>query len=70
MTRNVRTRWIVAVALFLAWHEAPVHAYIDAGTGSMMLQGAIAAITSAAIVIRLSWAKIRALFKGKSNGRH
>jgi hypothetical protein len=69
MIRNFRTRWILALAVILAWHEAPVHAYIDPGTGSMMLQGVIAAVTSAAIVIRLSWARIRALFKGKPDDR-
>jgi hypothetical protein len=59
----------VALVLLLAWHEAPVHAYIDPSTGSMMVQGVIAAVTSAAVVLRLSWTRIREMFKGKSDGR-
>ena len=69
MTRKIRTRWVVALVLLLAWLEAPVYAYIDPSTGSMMVQGVIAAVTSAAVVLRLSWARIRAMFKGKSDGR-
>jgi hypothetical protein len=50
MTRKIRTRWVVALVLLLAWLEAPVYAYIDPSTGSMMVQGVIAAVTSAAVV--------------------
>ena len=38
------------------------HAYIDPGTGSYILQIAIAGIAAGAIAIKMFWRKIRALF--------
>ena len=39
---------------------APAHAYLDPGTGSMLLQGFIAAIAAGAMVVKLYWYKIKA----------
>jgi hypothetical protein len=39
-----------------------VHAYIDPGTGSYILQIAIAGIAAGAIAIKMFWRRIRALF--------
>lgn len=38
----------------------PAYAYIDPGTGSMVLQGILAAFMAAALFIKLSWRKIMA----------
>ena len=43
----------------------PAHAYLDPGTGSMLLQGLLAGIAGAAVVLRLYWAKLKALFSGQ-----
>ena len=40
-------------------------AYIDPGTGSLILQGLIAAFAAAAFVIRGYWYRIKALFRRK-----
>jgi hypothetical protein len=46
-----------AVAMLL---PSQAHAYIDPGTGSMLLQGLIAAIAGVAVTVRLYWYKIKA----------
>jgi len=38
----------------------PAYAYIDPGTGSMVLQGILAAFMAAALFIKFSWRKIMA----------
>ena len=43
----------------------PAHAYLDPGTGSMLLQGLLAGIAGAVVVLRLYWAKIKAIFSGQ-----
>ena len=43
----------------------PVYAYIDPGTGSMLLQGLIAAVAAGLVVIRLYWQKMKAFLFGR-----
>ena len=38
--------------------------YIDPGTGSLILQGLIAAFAAAAVVVRGYWYRIKAFFRG------
>lgn len=52
------------VALGLTW-ALPAHAYLDPGTGSMILQGAIAALAAAAFTIKTYWYRIRAFLRGE-----
>lgn len=60
MTRHSFLRWTFFLPLVLvALSEAPLQAYIDPGTGSMMLQGIIAAVAGAAVTLRMSWSWIR-----------
>ncbi len=44
--------------------SAPAHAYIDPGTGSVILQGLLAGIAVAIGVVRAYWQRIRAFFAG------
>lgn len=67
MNKNARGRWGFVLLLMLAWREAPLDAYIDPGTGSMMVQGIIAAVAGAAVMVRVSWARIRAWFSGRAD---
>ncbi|MCO4746826.1 MAG: hypothetical protein KC912_18665 [Proteobacteria bacterium] len=41
------------------------HAYLDPGTGSLILQGALAAIFGSMFFLRQTWATIVAKFKGE-----
>ncbi len=38
------------------------HAYLDPGTGSMLLQGLIAGIAGGLVVLRLYWGKVKDFF--------
>lgn len=40
----------------------PAWAYLDPGTGSMIIQGLIAGIAGVIVVLRLYWAKLKAFF--------
>jgi hypothetical protein len=39
--------------------------YLDAGTGSMLVQMAVAGVAGAAVFLKLGWAKITAPFRRK-----
>ncbi|MGI9292762.1 MAG: hypothetical protein ACR2PS_02165 [Pseudomonadales bacterium] len=52
------------LAVFAAF-ASPAHAYLDPGTGSLLLQGAIAAIAASAFTIKTYWYRIRAYLKGE-----
>ena len=70
-SRKGRTtmRLFVVVSLLIIF-SAPAHAYIDAGSGSYMLQIALAGIMAVVFSIKLSWQKLKSfaseLFRSKS----
>lgn len=43
---------------------APAYAYLDPGTGSMLLQGLIGGAVAAGSVISLYWGRLKALVTG------
>lgn len=51
---------------FLTTSLAAILGYLDPGSGSFLLQLAIATIVGLAVVLRTQWAKIKRLFGGKS----
>jgi hypothetical protein len=51
---------------FLATSLAAIFGYLDPGSGSFLLQLAIATIIGLAVVLRTQWSKIKRLFGGKS----
>lgn len=59
-------RWILnsylAIAALLML-TAPAHAYLDPGTGSILLQGLIGAVAGALVVIKLYWARVVAVLR-------
>ena len=54
-----------SLALLGALYPGQAHAYLDAGTGSMLLQVVIAGVTGAVITVRLYWARIKARLFGQ-----
>ena len=54
---------VVAVVLILL--PSPALAYIDPGTGSFVIQGIIAAVVGAGIVVKMYWHRIKAALTGK-----
>ncbi len=49
-------------------HVPLAHAYLDPGTGSMMLQAIVGAVAAAAIVGRLYWSKTKDFFMRRRHG--
>ena len=45
--------------------STPAYAYLDPGTGSMILQGLIAAVAGAAVALRLYWHRLSSIFSRK-----
>jgi len=58
--------WVRALPLVLGLLALPrdAAAYIDPGTGSLILQGLIATLAAAAVVLRGYWYRIKAYFRG------
>jgi hypothetical protein len=57
---------LVTVAILSTW-VVPAHAYLDPGTGSMLIQGLIGAIAAVSVTLRLYWHKIKAAFGGEAS---
>lgn len=47
---------------FIAFYSLPAHAYLDPGTGSIVIQSLIAAVAAGALIIKTYWYKIRSFF--------
>jgi len=52
----------LVIAAFLLASVAPAHAYIDAGSGSYVLQMAMAGVLALAFSVKLAWNRICVLF--------
>lgn len=63
MKRKLRASFLLC-GLLLASQSA--WAYLDPGTGSMIIQGIVAGVTGVAVVVRLYWAKVKSYFAGES----
>ena len=50
---------ILAISALSVGCVAPAHAYLDPGTGSMLLQGLIGGIAAGAAVIGLYWQRVK-----------
>lgn len=67
MTRHVKARLLECAGLALSLlviFSKPADAYIDAGTGSFVLQAAIAGVLAAVVVMKSTWSRIvKAVFR-------
>ncbi len=64
MVKPIAVVSVAAAALLVA---RPSHAYLDPGTGSMVLQAIVAAIAVASAGVAAFWGRIRQLF-GRTRG--
>jgi len=55
-------KYIVAIIILALW-VTPAYAYLDAGTGSILLQAILAGLASVITVISLFWQKIKVFLK-------
>ena len=45
----------------------PAHAYLDPGSGSLIIQGVIGAIAAVGVTMKLYWHKIKLKFSGRNS---
>jgi len=60
-----RTTIIIGILLISTAASSPVYAYLDPGTGSILVQALVAAIAGIAVTLRIYWGQLRNLFSGK-----
>jgi hypothetical protein len=56
------------LAVWLLIFPPRAFAYLDPGTGSLIVQSVIAAVAAAGFAVRLYWRRIRAMFRGNRAG--
>jgi hypothetical protein len=61
----MRCKLLLASLFVLLASTAPSYAYLDPGTGSLLLQSAIAGIAAAGATIGLYWQRVKLLFSRK-----
>ena len=61
-------RLYIALTLLIVF-SAPAYAYVDAGSGSYMLQMALAGVMALVFSIKLSWQRLKAFASGILSGR-
>ena len=61
------SRFVVLVftILILVGMPRPAHAYLDANTGSLLLQLLVGGLAGLALAAKLMWSRITGLFKAK-----
>ncbi|MEX2366322.1 MAG: hypothetical protein WD601_06920 [Pseudohongiellaceae bacterium] len=57
----------LGLATILLCAASPTYAYLDPGTGSMILQGLIAGVAVASLTVKTWWYQIKGLFSGKAD---
>ena len=55
---------LVAMIMLVSTFDGTLHAYLDPGTGSVVIQAVIAGIVGALAIGRLYWHKLRSIFRG------
>ncbi len=54
------------LSILLICYSSSSYAYLDPGTGSIILQGVIAAVAGAVVTLRLYWYRIKSFFSKSS----
>ena len=55
------TLWVISIS--------SAHAYLDPGTGSLLLQGLLGGIAGAAVFVKLYWYKLTSWFGGDKSSK-
>lgn len=53
---------VVVVVLVFGW-ERPLEAYLDPGSGSMLIQLLLGGFAGVAVLLRLTWRRVRERFR-------
>jgi hypothetical protein len=54
----------IVPAVFVMGISGDVHSYLDAGTGSIILQAVLGGVVGALVAVKLFWNQIKAFFGG------
>ncbi len=57
---------LIVLGAVLLLPDRQAHAYLDPGTGSLLVQGLIGAVAAGLLVLKLYWQKLRGLFSSQS----
>ena len=61
----------LAIPLLLVFMaEARVDAYLDPGSGSMLVQLLLGGVAGAAVIMKLGWARFKDMFRSSSSNDH
>ena len=58
----------ITTSLILGTWAIPAYAYLDPGTGSMLIQGILGAIAAVGVALKLYWHKIKLMISGRRTG--
>ena len=64
-SRAFRVMIVLAASLSIA---SPAYAYLDPGTGSMLLSAVFGVAAAVALAVKMFWYRIVGLFRGKKRG--
>jgi hypothetical protein len=62
VSRALRIALVVAVCLSIA---SPAHAYLDPGTGSMLISAVLGVAAALALAVKMFWYRLVGFFRGK-----
>ena len=65
MTRALQIGFVLAACLSIA---SPADAYLDPGTGSMLLSAVIGVAAALGLAVKMFWYRLVGLFRGKRPG--
>ena len=65
VSRALRIALVLVACLSIA---SPAYAYLDPGTGSMLLSAVFGVAAAVALAVKLFWYRIVGLFRGKKRG--
>ncbi len=66
---STKKKILISSATFavLSLNAIPAYAYLDPGTGSLIIQSIIGAVAAVGVTMKLYWHKIKLLFSGKQS---
>ncbi|MEE8431184.1 MAG: hypothetical protein V3S16_08050 [Candidatus Desulfatibia sp.] len=58
-----RFHFISIILVAVVFSPSPAQAYLDPGTGGMLLQGLLAALAAVIVAVKTYWGRIKGFFK-------
>ena len=59
------------LVIYFVWmSQTPVEAYLDPGSGSMLVQLLLGGVAGAAVIMKLGWERFKDMFRSSSSKEH